>query len=267
MNTYTLRIDSLDVTLFDAILSQTSKKERQSLLALQRATAHRQSSFSYLEIGSYMGGSIQPYLLDDRCETIYSIDPRPPQLADDRTPGQDVRYPENSKERMLQLLQNVEQGAIGKITCFDSDASMLDARQIVKPPAIAFIDGEHTCQAVMSDYRFCAKVIDSSGTIVFHDFDVVNKAIIKICDGLKRSRKACIPLKLDDNVFAIFFDPETIFRDPYLANLYRQNRNFLRWFKLSESARRALPSAVLAFIRKIRNRFLRRQNRRKWMNF
>lgn len=263
MNSNISRINSLDVTLFDAILSQTSEKERQSLLSVQRATARHHSSFSYLEIGSYMGGSIQPYLLDDRCEAIYSIDPRPSQLADDRSPGQDVQYPENSKERMLHLLQSVEQGAVGKIRCFDSDASLIDTKQIENPPAIAFIDGEHTYQAVMSDYRFCAKVVHSSGTIVFHDFDVIHKAIIQICDGLKHSRKACIPLKLDDNLFAVFFDPKTISHDPYLINLYRRNRNYLRWFKLSETVRRTLPPAMLAFIRKIRNSFFRHRNRRK----
>jgi hypothetical protein len=60
------RIEDLDVGLFDAIPSQTSADTRRSLLAVHRATARRHGEIAYLEIGSHLGGSLQPYLLDPR---------------------------------------------------------------------------------------------------------------------------------------------------------------------------------------------------------
>jgi hypothetical protein len=88
------RIEELSVDLFDGIPSQTSLADRRSLLAVQRATARRHPEYAYLEIGSHLGGSIQPYLLDPRCSAISSIDPRPSEQPDDRSPGFVVRYPE-----------------------------------------------------------------------------------------------------------------------------------------------------------------------------
>lgn len=77
MVTYSQQIDSLNVAIFEAIPSQTSTADKRSLLAIHRTTAQKHNEFSYLEIGSHLGGSIQPYLLDDRCIKVYSIDPGP----------------------------------------------------------------------------------------------------------------------------------------------------------------------------------------------
>lgn len=64
------RINNLDISLFNQIQSQTSKDDRLSLLAIQRATAKKHGYYSYLEIGSHLGGTIQPYLLDTLCSSI-----------------------------------------------------------------------------------------------------------------------------------------------------------------------------------------------------
>jgi hypothetical protein len=72
-------IASLDISLFAAISSQTSSNDKRSLLAVQKAVCAINDGYTYLEIGSYIGGSIQPHLLDDRCQQIFSIDKRPPE--------------------------------------------------------------------------------------------------------------------------------------------------------------------------------------------
>lgn len=217
MTTNETRIDALDVTLFDAIPSQTTEGERRSLLAIQRSTAHRHQVFSYLEIGSYFGGSLQPYVLDDRCRAIYSVDLRPRRQPDDRYPGCDTSYQDNSTERMLELLSNLGQGDTRKLVCFDADAADIDPKCIADAPQISFIDGEHTHRAVLSDYRFCASVMAGSGTIIFHDFDLVFPALYEICNMLKRRKSPCVPLKLDDNLGALFFEPQIIFTVSFAA--------------------------------------------------
>ena len=66
MNSFIDRVETLDLSLFGRILSQTTDDDRRSLLAVQRAVAKAHRTYTYLEIGSHMGGSIQPHLVDAR---------------------------------------------------------------------------------------------------------------------------------------------------------------------------------------------------------
>lgn len=253
MSIYTEQIDTLDIKIFDAIKSQTSEGDRLSLLAVQRATARIHAEFSYLEIGSYLGGSIQPYLLDDRCKKIYSIDPRPSQHSDDRSPEYVPYYEDNSSETMLDNLKGIGHGDIGKIECIDSDASEIDPTLIKNAPEIAFIDGEHTKAAVLSDFRFCEQVVSSSGTIVFHDFSIIYPSILDACKYLRKKSCKFIALKLENDIFAIFFDIERIRLDPYLLYFYRTNRHFVKMFQIKIQLKRILPNNAIHVLRAIRN--------------
>src|SRR5215469_10413978 len=114
------RINALDVELFNAIGSQSTLGDRRSWLALQRAKRKSNSSYVYLEIGSHLGGSMQPYLMDPKCRRIYSIDARPLEQPDDLYKR--IRFEDNSTERMLANLQTIDPDQVSKIVCFDSDA-------------------------------------------------------------------------------------------------------------------------------------------------
>ena len=93
------RIERLDCSLFDPIPTQSSKGDRMSWLALQGAVRRAAPSYTYLEIGSHLGGSIQQHWIDPRCSLIYSIDKRPLEQPDDR--GAVFAYAGNSTARML----------------------------------------------------------------------------------------------------------------------------------------------------------------------
>ena len=71
------RLAGLDISLFSQIPSQTTDADKRSLLAAQVTTRDSPDGYVYLEIGSHLGGSIQPHLLDPKCNKIYSIDKRP----------------------------------------------------------------------------------------------------------------------------------------------------------------------------------------------
>lgn len=232
MSDWIQRIDKLDLGLYETIPSQTSDECRRSLLAVQRATAIKRKNYVYLEIGSHLGGTIQPHLADDRCQRIYSIDPRPSQQPDDRKPGFIAHYENNSTERMLALLKGMGVGALSKIVCFDFDASEVDPGKIKHKPDIVFIDGEHTLSAVCSDFKFSNQIVGENGTILFHDFSIVHGAIREICSVLKKHHRTHIPLKLEGEVFAIFFDQDLVYGDPYLSAQYRKNKNFLIYWGL-----------------------------------
>lgn len=218
------RVESLSLDLFEAIPSQTSAADRRSLLAVQRATARRHEPFAYLEIGSHLGGSIQPYLLDPRCTAIYSIDPRPAEQPDDRSPGYIARYENNSTERMLRLLGGIEPAQVAKLRCFEADASRVDPARIRPLPHVALIDGEHTRRAVLSDFAFCRKVIAPGGTILFDDFPIVYPAVLEICGSLRKQGEGFLPARLEGKVFAIFFDEEKVRADPFLKRCRARSR-------------------------------------------
>ncbi len=255
MNGWIDRINNLDVSLFAAIPTQTTSGDRRSLLAVQRATAGRHKEYVYLEIGSHLGGSIQPHLADERCRRIYSIDARPAQQPDDRSPGYVARYDDNSTARMLTLLGSIGAGDLAKIECFDADASEVDPRRIACRPHVAFIDGEHTQAAVTSDFRFCREVLREGGTILFHDFSIVSPEILRICRELDRRHVAHVSLKLEDEVFGIFFDPAVVGQDPYLLSLYKKNRNVLLGVRVKNWLRERLPAPLLKALKRVRNAF------------
>lgn len=121
-STIEAQVEALDLSLFEKIESETSTEDRRSLLAVQRATTRRHERYVYLEIGSHIGGSIQPHLVDSRCKRIYSIDPRPSQQPDDRSEVGVCNYENNSTDRMIELLRAFAPNAVSKIQCFDMDA-------------------------------------------------------------------------------------------------------------------------------------------------
>jgi hypothetical protein len=241
-------VDRLDTSLFSFVLSQTSEAERRTLLAVQRAVASRHGEYVYLEIGSYLGGSLQPHVADHRCVRIFSVDPRPDFPPDDRTPGQGVLYEGNSKDRMLSNLEAIDSAGVEKITCFDDDAKDVPVWRITPAPHIAFIDGEHTHAAVLSDFRFCSRVIRGDGVILFHDFSVIHAAIHELCQTLEREKRRHVVTRLDGSIFGIFFDRSVIEGDPYLAVVAQKYGGFWRRYVMRRHLRRLLPESFVRAI-------------------
>src|SRR5690606_30491605 len=117
MTNFDNSIAALDLSLFSAIESQSTAEDKASLLACQLAVRSLVPGYRYLEIGSHLGGSIQPHLRDPLCSAIVSIDKRPQKQPDER--GFDYTYLNNSTERMLENLRRVDETAVAKITTID----------------------------------------------------------------------------------------------------------------------------------------------------
>ena len=122
--------------MFDRILAQTDEWDKQALLALHDASAHEFGSFGYLEIGSYLGGSLQAVVRDPRCTKLMSIDPRPATAADNRTGT--WSYPDNTTAHMLELLGDLPGADVSKVDTFEvgTDALTVDALPS-RPPSTA----------------------------------------------------------------------------------------------------------------------------------
>jgi hypothetical protein len=171
------RVAALDIHLFAHIKSQTSDSDRRSLLAVHDAIAARAGTFSYLEIGSYMGGTLQVVIADPRCTRVVSIDPRPQWPPDDRPGATRWEYPDNSTERMRELLQGVPGADLAKLETIEASTESIDAGQFARPD-FCFIDGEHTYAAALRDARFCRTVMQGTGIIAFHDLSIIERAIL-----------------------------------------------------------------------------------------
>src|ERR1700719_4564277 len=115
------QIAALDhATLLGQIPSETTARDRRSLLCLHLALRRRQR-FTYLEIGSHLGGSLQALVVDPQCEHIISIDARPLSQPDQRLPsGATHAYDDNSTARMLALLAAVPGADVRKLHTIDA---------------------------------------------------------------------------------------------------------------------------------------------------
>jgi hypothetical protein len=226
MSDFAGRLAALDTSLFARIRSQSTDDDKRGWLALQGAVRRRKAPFTYLEIGSYLGGSIQPYLLDPACGRIYSIDRRPDEQPDDR--GETFSYRGCTTRRMLDNLRAVDAGQIEKVTCFDVDASAIPVDAIREAPHVCLIDGEHTAAAVASDFRFCLAVCAEDAVICFHDANVVYPAIERILSDLARERRIVAAVKLGGLTFAIGLGAMNALADPAVARLAMPGDAYLR---------------------------------------
>lgn len=245
------RISQLDPSLFDSVLSQTGLGDRRSLLAVQDLITQRHGVYHYLEIGSYMGGTIQPHLADERCEKIYSIDPRPEHSPDERPQKSFAEYKDNSTKKMLQGLRASDLGDVKKIQTFEKDASEIGDSAIAKAPLISFIDGEHTRVAVLSDYAFCIQVTDPRGVILFHDLGVIHVAVREICRELKRQGQPHVATKLEGSVFGIFLDPSLVEESALLKSMVKKGRYFFLWWRFRCQLYRILPRSIFEGLRSV----------------
>jgi predicted O-methyltransferase YrrM len=226
MSDFETAISDLDLHLFSKIDSQSTENDKQSFLAIQLAVRKLRPGYKYLEIGSYLGGSIQPHLLDDSCARIYSIDKRPEKQPDAR--GFDYTYRNNSTERMLEKLRTVAAEKIGKLITIDGDSRSISPSQIEDKIDLCFIDGEHTDSAVLSDFKFCLDVLDQNGCIAFHDAQITYNGIASCIEHLDQSGRTFNAYCLPSIVFVIEVGDFPLHREPRIFDrLVNNHQSYL----------------------------------------
>ncbi len=214
------KFNNLDLNFFESIESQTSVLDKQSLLAIQNAV-RRKGDYIFLEIGSHLGGTIQPYLVDPLCTKIFSIDKRSLNIPDER--GLSIVYEGNSTDRMLSKLKLISGGNMDKLCCIDSDSESIDVKYINERPNLLFIDGEHTNKAVVKDFNLCFKLIQNDGIIVFHDVKVIYNGIRKIMKLLKDNNIKFRNYYLPSSIYVLEIGNPTIVEDPNIKNLIEKH--------------------------------------------
>src|SRR5688572_21630354 len=113
-----------DLDAIFPIKSQTSVSDKIFLLGAQRLVREHVSPYAYLEIGSFLGGSLAPFLSDPLCSQVLSVDDRERQQPDSR--GAKFDYAGVTAHTMIDKLH--EHGfETAKLETFDGSVDALPA--------------------------------------------------------------------------------------------------------------------------------------------
>lgn len=210
--------------------------------------------YTYLEIGSHLGGSIQQYLVDPQCAVVYSIDMRPTEVPDER--DLIVYYNGNSTARMLENLVEVDADAAGKVVCFDSDARDIDPARIAPRPELCFIDGAHTHESVISDFEFCLRVCAPDAVIYFHDDFIIAASLGEIVRRLQARGQRFTAMKLEGSTFAIALGDAPAASDPVVLSMATDGRRailllHIRW-TIRQRVKHMVPAPIRPWVRRVR---------------
>jgi hypothetical protein len=233
-----------DPRAFSAVPSQTSDADRVALLELQNYRAISRGTYVYVETGSFLGGTLAPHCVETRCRKIYSIDARTV-LTPNEHGGAFSNYGRQTSADMLRRLQDIPCANIEKVTTFDSDAREVPAASITDPVDFLLIDGEHTDEAVVSDFNQCYRHCQRQAVIAFHDYSCIRRGVSQILLVLNKQRIRAHGVRLGGDVFAVFLGDVAGFDSEYLR--YHWNRRHL--WTLREGIRARLPSCCRNAIR------------------
>ena len=167
------------------IASQSTPADAETLKKIRNLLPHA-APYRYLEVGSYLGASLLPHLMDPACETAISIDKRPTRQYDER--NKFYSYEGVTTARMVGLLAaHAGPEAMSKLRTHDGTAGDLDLSAYAGTIDLAFIDGEHTTSAVFDDFLAVRRLMKPSSLIVFHDRLVVFQALMNVESLLRHS--------------------------------------------------------------------------------
>jgi hypothetical protein len=245
------RIQRLDTSLFSHVDSQSTDNDKRTLLALQAHFRVGREGFTYLEIGSYMGGSLQSCVVDGQCQHIVSIDPRPRSLPDDR--GVTWTYEDNSTQKMISLLAKIPGADVGKIHPIDAGTDSITPQDIPFTPDLCFIDGEHTDESALRDARFCLSVVRQDGCIFFHDAQIVYKGIDRFLKELVAANRRHRAFILPDSIFIVDLSARLVDDGAAIRTLQSENyQAYLYGMMANDRYREILSQPVFRFLRNLK---------------
>ncbi len=242
---------SPDLSPFAHIAAQLSAGDKASFLAILRAHGELYGDYAYLEIGSHLGGSIAPVLQDRHCKHIYSIDKRTAVQPDDT--GKAYHYPENSTARMMDNLRSIDPTADEKVTCFDGDTATVPMPEFAMRPSLCFIDGEHTDSVTFRDFEYCRRVIQDSGTLVFHDANTLYLTLSRIVESLKKQPVPFEAYCLADAVFVISLGSPALSTHAEIIQSLRQGGGYLPSLTINDHYRRFSNHRIFRWLRRMKD--------------
>tara|TARA_Y100001970_G_scaffold270362_1_gene364162 strand:- start:12213 stop:13010 length:798 start_codon:yes stop_codon:yes gene_type:complete len=190
-----------EINKYFPISSQTSNIDKYILLkTIDLIKKNTKKKFKYLEIGSFLGGSLTPFLLENQCGEVISIDRRRQRLDDER--NEIWSYENVSEKDMLNKLKSFKIKT-NKLKTFDGDVSEFKTKQKFD---LVFIDGIHTDKNTFSDFINSYDKLKTNSIVLFHDSSIIFKSI-SIINILLSNKKSVFKLAKFKNseITGIFF--------------------------------------------------------------
>lgn len=182
-----------------AVPSQLSGNDVRTLTSIMEFVSSR-SAYNYLEIGSYLGASLQWHLTNARCVKAVSIDKRSTdKILDERHVN--YAYSVSTQDMINTLTSN--KLPIDKLITIDGTVDNIpDTDQF----DLIFIDAEHTNSAAFYDGKKCISAMKDDSVLMFHDDWIVYKGIEKLEEHLISVRKPYRKFKISGcDVTALIF--------------------------------------------------------------
>jgi cephalosporin hydroxylase len=182
------------------------QSDHNTMLTLQ-AMVQKEDPCVYLEIGSLLGGSMVPYLLDNRCTEVHSVDLRPDLTPDERFYNFDYDHA-TTAQMIANLKREVPDENMKKLRTYDMDTAAFVRRPGPHPrvrPNLVFLDAEHTNRAVFQDFLNLRGLLPKDAIFAFHDSNLIFDALTNIKAMLRYEGVEFGAGYLPDVVFAIAF--------------------------------------------------------------
>ena len=199
---FLLKIPMMDqqIKKYFPIPTQTSQEDKIVILKINNLISSKIKNFIYIEIGSYLGGSLTPFLINNNCKKVISIDHRNQILDDER--NENWSYEKITEIMMLKKLKSLNLN-VSKLKMFNGDISHYKNKNKYD---LAFIDGIHTDKNTFSDFLYVLDGFKKNSIIIFHDSVLIYKALILINEFLKKNKYTFKIIKFrNSGITGIFF--------------------------------------------------------------
>jgi len=205
----TTELSSVDISCFK-ICSQTSPDDKIALELIRHFCAEQVPGYNYLELGSYLGGSLLPHLISPSCSKILSVDRRVSSQPDERRASGYSYLGITTKDLINTLSQHTSDSTcLKKLSTHDGVVQDLDPPSInqIYPGGfqLSFIDAEHTNEAVFSDFIHVQRLASPHSIIMLHDSWMLGSGIQNIVSYLQFSKIPFLFRVIKDSVTAFFF--------------------------------------------------------------
>ena len=228
-----------DLSIYDHVQAQLGPDDKVALLTVFAAVRRHLGTYTYLEIGSWQGGSLQPIVADPACVRAYSFDAR----------KGGPKYETWNASRMRANLARVPGADPEKLHCFDRAFAGGEIGTLTWDAVdVAFIDGWHTPDMAWRDFEALRANAEDEPLPVFlwHDVDMIATAF-------KRAHKALpgsVAYRLSDKVGMIYAGDWAAFATPELLALCKPMRwgRATVWWAIRRRWRRFTPEALRAVL-------------------
>ena len=211
------------------IESQTSPTDKLALLQVRDLLKKTLPTYTFLEIGSFLGGSLSPFLRDPQCLRIVSVDERNRLQPDER--GMKYDYSGISNQTMIDTLTS-HGFEVTKLDTFDG--SINDYPKTDDKFDLVFIDGEHTDFACFRDFIHSLKLMKEDSVIVFHDSSLIHKALRIIQEYFVASKERFRFVKVKDSeVSCIFRNSFAVLK---LEEFFQMDNDLNAFYRNAETA-------------------------------